>query len=203
MNTKRVVTKISAPSSSVAGASSSNIDKKLIGKIKKVKDKISEQSEPSIRDDHNDASETEMERHINHVAQIKQGLEHPVSDDTLDDLEAQVDKFTETKDLSERIKLHSILKSSVRILEEEVDQMVELIDRIDIDAVNTEIRKTTENTDRTDITDDIVNLEKMMEGMKDEEIMQLKLMYVQKITEIVKRCKSKCDSSKMKITKCN
>ena len=81
--------------------------------------------------------------------------------------------------------------------------MVEIIDKIDIDAVSAYLKQTSEANDKTDITDDIVNLEKMVEGMKEEDIMQIKLMHIRKITEIVNRCKSKCDSSKMRIAKCN
>lgn len=221
MSTKRVIpsskekpaamsedSKASKPSTAVTQIDG---EKKKTTRGKKLKDV----DEPSSLPHHNvltdsigsssssDEKDESMLRHQREVAQAKKALQHPVSDDTLDDLEAQVDKFNETKHLGEKIKLHSALKDSIQTLEQEVDDMVEIIDKIDIDAVSAELKQTAEVSDRTDITDDIVSLEKMVEGMKEEEIMQIKLMHIQKITEIVKRCKSKCDSSKMRIAKCN
>ena len=166
-------------------------DKKKITRSKKPKDLHVNESEEI---------NNEMCAHDREITQAKKTLKHPVSDDMLDDLEAQVDKFNETKLLEEKIRIHSILKESVKILEQEIDDMVEIIDKIDIHAVSQELKN---STDDIDITDDIVNLEKIVEGMKEEDVMQIKMMHIQKITDIVKRCKSKCDSSKMRIAKCN
>lgn len=202
MSTKRVTLKPSTVSASIADA-----DKKKSTRGKKTKDVVdidvdeSELTQQTIAES-NEMNEVMMS-HQKDVVNAKKTLKHPVSDDTLDDLEAQVDKFNETKHLGEKISIHSKLKDSIQILEQEVDDMVEIIDRIDIDAVSAELKHSTDINDRTDITEDIVNLEKMVEGMKEEEIMQIKLLHIKKITDIVKKCKSKCDSSKMRIAKCN
>jgi hypothetical protein len=46
-------------------------------------------------------------------------------------------------------------------------------------------------------------IEKMMQGLQEEEIMQIKIMHFKRIAEVVKNCKAKCHSDNMKITKCN
>jgi hypothetical protein len=43
----------------------------------------------------------------------------------------------------------------------------------------------------------------MVHGMKDEEIMQIKLKRLLDITAMVNRCKSKCEHSTMKVSKVN
>ena len=126
---------------------------------------------------------------------------NPISDDTLDYLDSQMDRFNETNNLGEKISIYDHLKESVNNLEKEVSDMLKIIDTIDIDSFNNDDTKP--DTDKSDINDDIVNIEKMMQGLQEEEIMQIKIMHFKRIAEVVKNCKAKCHSDNMKITKCN
>jgi disulfide oxidoreductase YuzD len=133
-------------------------------------------------------------------------VNHPVSDDTMDYLEAQVDRFNESKNLGEKINIHSKLKEYVSNIDREIDQMYELIDKYDTDAIGEEIMAENDasmiNND-IDVENDIANLESMVDKLKEEEIMQKKMVHLQSILEKINRYRSKCDSSKMRIAKCN
>ena len=192
-------------------------DKKKTMRCKKLKnindnkplsrsDKLADAVISSGPDDNdNDNDKDVMIIHQRDLALSKTELQHPVSDNTIDELETRVDKFNKMTHLGKKIKLHNALKDSFQALEQEVDEMVDIIDKIDIDAVSNDIKQSLEDRDsaRTDITDDIVNIEKMVDDMKEEDVMQIKLMYIQKITDAIKKCKSICDSNKMRIAKCN
>ena len=130
-------------------------------------------------------------------------IEYPISDEAIDDIEARVEKFNDTNDLGERMRLHDELKRTILNLEEQIDNMVEIIDKIDVDAINSAMIRNSDTTDNTDITDDIINIEKMVHEMKDEEIMQIKLNRLLAITAMVNKCKSKCDRSNMKVSSVN
>lgn len=135
---------------------------------------------------------------------IRKNLKYAVSDDSFDYLESQADKLNETNNLGEKINIYSKIQEYAKNIEEEIEKIAEIIDKLDTDAVTEEITKRMDMTDETsDISDDIVNIEKMTEELKGEDVMQIKLIHYQKIIEKIKFCKAKCDSSKMKIAKCN
>lgn len=124
-----------------------------------------------------------------------------LSDDVIDYLDSEVDRLQETKNLGEKINIHAKLIDTVKVLEKEINEMVDMIDRIDLnDNLKQSISCTNETTD---INDDLVNLEKMMEDMDKEEVMQMKIKHYLRIVDIVKRCKAKCLENGMKVVKCN
>jgi hypothetical protein len=141
------------------------------------------------------------------IKKTRKDLKYPISDDTFDFMESQVDTFNETKNLGEKIQIHSKLEESVKNLGREIDEMASILDndKLDTDAVNEDIAKNGSecNDGSTDINEDVINIEKILKDMKEEEIMQIKVLHYQKIIEKIKFCKSKCDSSKMRIAKCN
>ena len=142
---------------------------------------------------------------INDDNDNKKRIKHPLSDDTLDELEMEAEKFKETQNLGEKISIHSKLNETIKDLEKEIDDMINIIDKINIDAVNKEINDNIHESSGTTINDDIVSLEKMMENLNDEEVLQMKVFHYKRITDIVKKCKSICesDSGTLNIAKCN
>ena len=134
---------------------------------------------------------------------IEKEINHPISDDTMDYLDSCVDKLNETKNIGEKISLHSKLNDTIGDLEKEIDNMVDIIDNIDIDTINNDINTNQVETDKSSIDDNIVNLELMLQNMKEEEILQTKIIHLQRITDMVKNCRKQCNVSQIKIHKCN
>ncbi len=132
---------------------------------------------------------------------LKKNILNPVSDDSLDYLDSQMDNFNETNNLGEKISIYDHLKESVNNLEKEVVDMLKIIDTVDMETFNND--DSNSENDKTDINDDIANIEKMIEGLKEEEIMQIKIKHFERIADVVRKCKAKCHTNNMKITKCN
>lgn len=127
----------------------------------------------------------------------------PISDDTLDFLDAQVDEFNDTDNLSKKIAIHRQLEEVTKGLVQEIDGMVEIIDQVDQAFLNSELVDVDDQSESTDVNDDIVKLEKMVEGMKEADVMQVKIEHYKRITEAVKRCRAKCTADTMSVAKCN
>lgn len=126
--------------------------------------------------------------------------EYPISNNTMEYVESQIDKLNETDNLSEKINIHAKLTEYTKTLESEINSMIDTLDNINIDDA---IIDTQTICDSTDIDDDIVNLNKMMENMQEEEIMQTKLDYLKKMITQVQKCKKITDNNKMSVTKIN
>jgi hypothetical protein len=149
---------------------------------------------------------TKIQEECTDIKEYKKNLKYPISDDTLDYLETESDKLSESKNLSEKIRLHTELKCNIQSIGNEVDAMVELIDKIDSDLVTKEIsheNNTSDLTDDTDIADDTVNLEKGLADLVEEDVLQVKIKHLQRLTEMVKKCRVKCGPAAMKIAKCS
>jgi hypothetical protein len=173
--------------------SSKKIIKRLPKEDKEDKDEKIEKIEKA---------EKKTEKKVDKKADKKEEtkIKYPISDDTLDELESKVEKFNDMENIGDKIALHSELKETITQLEQEVDDMVEMIDKIDTDVIN---NKESSSSEQSDITDDVINIEKMIDGMKEEEIMQIKLTHLKKLILMIQKCKSKCGSSNMRISKCN
>lgn len=122
-------------------------------------------------------------------------ISYPVSDDIFDELETKVEQFNDTSNISEKMVLHNELKETILQLEQEIDNMVEIVDKLETDVID--------NPSDTDITDDVISIEKMVDGMKEEEIMQTKLAHLKKIINKIQGCKSRYGSSNLHISKCS
>jgi hypothetical protein len=147
-----------------------------------------------------DMSTTNIEKDVEN---LKKNLAIPVSDDSLDFLETQLDILNDTTNLGEKVTMHSKLIDYTKRLENEVDTMIELMDKIDINNVSEEIKREKNNSDTTDVSDDIINLDKLLGELQEEDVMQIKIMYMRKIIDQIERCRSKCEKSKMTLRKCN
>lgn len=137
------------------------------------------------------------------VERLRMALKTPVSDDTLDALEGEIDKLNDTSNLGEKVRLHTKLESQTKLLEDEIDLMIDMMDDLDFDKAYESIKTDKNKTDTTDVTDDIVNLDKLMNSLKQEDVMQIKIMYVQKMLNHIARCRALCDQSKLIVSKCN
>jgi hypothetical protein len=123
-------------------------------------------------------------------------IAYPVSDDVLDQLDIQVERFNETPNLNEKMQIHTMLRTSIVNLEREIDGMLEIIEHIDADEI-------AQDHSDTDLNDDLVSIEQMVQGMEDEEVMQLKIAHYTRITQMIRTCKAKCRVNNMKVEKCN
>ncbi|VBB17832.1 hypothetical protein YASMINEVIRUS_295 [Yasminevirus sp. GU-2018] len=137
------------------------------------------------------------------ITNLKKTLTIPVSDDTLDQLEGEIDRLNDTSNLSEKVKLHASLVSHTKQLEATIDSMVDMIDQVDIDAACEEIKKNKNASESTDVSDNVANLDKLLSGMKNEEVMQIKILYMKKIIDTIARCREACEQNKLVISKCN
>lgn len=137
-------------------------------------------------------------------------IKYPLSDNVIDQLDADIDKFNESNNLGEKIIMHDKLVNLINNLQQEIDSMIDIVDKIDMDDVN-KIMKSTNSSQifdesnelKHDSNDDIITLEKMFDGMQEEDVMQTKIKYLEKIINNVKKCKANCEINKMKIAKCN
>ncbi len=131
-------------------------------------------------------------------------IKNPISDDTLDSLDSQVEKLTETKNLGEKISIHQQLKETIRRLESEINELAERIDKIDTEAFKelSTLSQSQVNGD-DDLNNDIVNIEKLVGSLQNEEILQNKVAQYERLADIVKSCRSKCIASEVKLKKCN
>lgn len=137
------------------------------------------------------------------IGNLRKNLKTPISGDIIDDLDFQIDKLNETTNLGEKIALHSKITEQTTRLENEVDRMIDILDSVNFDTVSEIIKNDKNKNDNTDVSDDIVNIEKLLENMKDEDVMQIKLLYMQKITDQIQKCRVKCDKTNFTINKCN
>lgn len=139
----------------------------------------------------------------NWVQNLKKNLEVPVSNDSLDFLETQMDILNDTTNLGEKVNMYSKLGDYTKKLENEVDMMIELMDTLDISTVCEDIKREKNNNDTSDVSDDIINLDKLLGELKNEDVMQIKILYMRKIIDQIEKCRSKCEKSKMTVTKCS
>ena len=131
-------------------------------------------------------------------------IKYNVSDDTLDYLDTQVDEFNDTTNLTKKIAIHRNLQEITKSLINEIDNMVEIIDNIDQTVLNSEFYDTNDNDNKNnDINDDIINVEEMINNMEEEESMEIKISHYKRITDIVKKCRLKCDIDQMNILNVN
>lgn len=137
------------------------------------------------------------------IEQLKKNLKIPVSDDSLDYLESQIDILNDTSNLDTKVQLHSKLIEYTQQLTNEIDNMTDLLEKIDVDAISELIKSDVNQSASTEVTDDIVNIESLMAKLKEEEVMQIKMLYLKKLIDRVGRCKAKCESNKLTINKCN
>lgn len=128
-------------------------------------------------------------------------IKYPISDDTIDYLDSCVDRLNDTKNIGEKISLHSTLTDTIKNLEVEIDHMVEIVDNIDIEKNSDDTNF--EGCDNTSIDDDIVNLEEIMQKLKVDDILQTKIMQLQRISDLIIKCRRKCNNGQIQMCKCN
>lgn len=149
-----------------------------------------------------ESSDTIDDNNTTDDSDLEQEIKYPISDDTMDALEAEVDALNSTQNIGEKVRLHTKLKESIQALSKEIDDMVEIVDKIDIDSVSADLKREMDRDDGTDIADDIVNLDKVFEKLQEEDVLQKKIEYMQKLTTMVQRCKARCDTSRLRIASC-
>src|SRR5579872_4891957 len=80
-----------------------------------------------------------------------------LSDDVIDYLDSEIDRFNETKNLGDKISLHSKLIDTINTLETEIDAMINNVDKMDAVYVNMNDKNeklNSNNNDDIDINDD-------------------------------------------------
>lgn len=138
---------------------------------------------------------------IKNKSSDKQIESFDISDDTLDYLDSEIDKFNNTTKLGEKISIHKKLELVTKNLIDEINNMVSIVDNID---KNIEVDESSDDIEDINIDDMFVNIEKMLEDMKNDEPILMKIKHYERIMNIVKKCRTKCSKKEiMNITKCN
>jgi hypothetical protein len=122
-----------------------------------------------------------------------------LNNDTFDELEINVEELNETKNLAKKNVLHNKIKESIKIIEKEIEEYVNIIDDIDINLTNKIIEDNKD--DDIDINDDIVNIEKLLKE-KPENI-DLEIKHYEKLINKIKNVKNKSILSGINIINCN
>ena len=129
-------------------------------------------------------------------------INNPLSDDTLDYVDSQVEKLTDTDNLSEKISIHQQLKDTIKKLETEINDLAERIDKIDTETFK-ELSAMGQTTNEDDPNEGIANIEQIIGNLQNEETLQHKVAQFERIADIVKSCRFKCIASDVKLRKCN
>ena len=120
-----------------------------------------------------------------------------LNNDTFDELEINVEELNETKNLAKKNILHNKIKESIKIIEKEIDEFVNIIDEIDVNLTNKLIK---DNND-DDINDDIINIEKLLKENPDN--IELEIKHYEKLVNKIKNVKNKSIRSGVNIINCN
>ena len=75
-----------------------------------------------------------------------------LNNDTFDELEINVEELNETKNLAKKNVLHNKIKESIKIIEKEIEEYINIIDEIDINLTNKIMEDN--KSDDIDINDD-------------------------------------------------
>jgi len=121
-----------------------------------------------------------------------------LNNDTFDELEINVEELNETKNLAKKNILHNKIKESIKIIEKEIDEFVNIIDEIDVNLTNKIME---DNNDDDDINDDIVNIEKLLKENPDN--IELEIKHYEKLVNKIKNVKNKSIRSGVNIINCN
>lgn len=137
---------------------------------------------------------------------------NPISDDTLDYVDSQVERLAETENLGEKISIHQQLKETIKRLENEINELAERIDKIDTETFKelSTIGIQENNDDPSNgslpggsLPGGIANIERLVGSLQNEEILQNKVAHFERLADIVKNCKLKCIASDVRLKKCN
>lgn len=160
---------------------------------------VSEEIE-DIKDNEDIENKEDFEADIEH---FRKTLTVPVSDDALDQLERQIDIMNDTTNLSEKVRLQTSLVSHTKQLEAAIDSMVDMIDQIDVNAASEAFKKENNDANGIDVSDNVASLDKLLSKLKNEDVAQIKIMYMIKITDIIAKCKATCERNRLVVSKCN
>lgn len=122
-----------------------------------------------------------------------------ISNDTFDELDADMDTYNDTKNMNTKMTLHKELKEKVQIIEKEIDRFVGIIDEVDIDLTN----KLNNNDEDTNIDDDIIDIDGLMKELTNEKSFEKMIEHYKRIISKIQNCKSKCVGSGLNVIDCN
>jgi len=120
-----------------------------------------------------------------------------ISNDTFDELDADMDTYNETQNMNIKMTLHKELKEKVQMIEKEIDKFVGIIDEVDIDLTNKL------NRDDTNIDDDIIDIDNLMKELTNEKSFEKMIEHYKRIFSKIQNCKSKCVGSGLNVIDCN
>jgi hypothetical protein len=120
-----------------------------------------------------------------------------ISNDTFDELDADMDTYNETQNMNIKMTLHKELKEKVQMIEKEIDKFVGIIDEVDIDLTNKL------NSDDTNIDDDIIDIDNLMKELTNEKSFEKMIEHYKRIFSKIQNCKSKCVGSGLNVIDCN
>jgi hypothetical protein len=131
------------------------------------------------------------------IDELKRSIVVDLSQDAFDDAEARADSLRETNDLGTKLKLHKELELTIQHLESELNRVAGMIDIIDEQTIATAIHS---SNIKTDIENDMINIEALKTKIHTEDVLQVKLAYMAKLIEKVENCKASCKHRKLTLS---
>ena len=125
-----------------------------------------------------------------------------ITNDTFDEIEANMDILNETKNIEKKINLHKELKEKVQIIEKEIEKFVNIIDDVDIELTH-KLSSTEEENENKNIDSDIIDIDNLMKDLTNEKSFEKMLDYYKNIIIKIQKCKNKCVGSGLNIIECN
>lgn len=133
----------------------------------------------------------------------KKIYKYPISDDTLDALETDIEHLNETKKLSEKISIHRKLNTITTNLENEIGAMVLKLDEINKLDTTSSVIPLSDPLSAPDIDIELLNIESMIQSMESYDTIQDKINEYEKIVHCIRKCKQIDMKPNMIVRTCN
>lgn len=125
------------------------------------------------------------------INNLRSSLGVELTQDVFDDIEARADTLKETQDLTTKVKLHKELEMTMQKLESELNSVAGMMDTLDEETTSEAVREAYDKEPEKD-EDNLLNLDILKTKIENEEVLQLKLLYLQKLIKRVELCKANC-----------
>lgn len=124
----------------------------------------------------------------------------PITEQQITNIEDKVNVLENITNLSEKVSLHSELVTTIANLKKEIELATDNIDKICFDKSYTK----KDVLEEVSIDDSVIDIEKRLEKLGEEEVIQKKIEELTRIASIVSRCRETFnDNIIMKVSKVN
>jgi len=135
------------------------------------------------------------------IKKIQEDISYvPITEQQISDIENKVNVLETISNLSEKVSLHTELVTTIANLKKEIDLATENIDKICFDKSYPK----KDVLEEVNIDDSIIDIEKRLEKLSDEDVIQKKIEELTRIASIVSRCRETFnDNIIMKVSRVN